>query len=230
MNALVTGANKGIGKEVVRQLADKGYATILTARDETKGQRAVDELKSKGLDVRFMPLEVTNDDSIQKLAESLTLEGLKLDVLVNNAGIHYDTWNDAQSPDWNIVDEAWKVNFLGAWKVAVALLPMLRQTNNPRIVNVSSEAGAMTETRAGTPAYSASKAAMNMLTIKLAAELAPSGFKVNSVCPGWVRTDMGGSAAPRNVAEGAASVVWAATLDKDGPSGGFFRDGKLIEW
>ncbi len=230
MNALVTGANKGLGLETVRQLAQKGYHVILTARDNQKGQKALDLLQAEGLDVRFLKLDVSDDSSIHSLADQLKAEAITLDVLINNAGIHYDTFQQAQSPDFAIVDEAFAVNFTGAWKLTVALLPFLRKADLPRIVNVTSGAGGLIGMTGGTPAYSASKAALNVLTIKLSAELESEGFKVNSVCPGWVRTDMGGSAAPRSVAEGAQSIVWAADLDKDGPTGGFYRDGQRIDW
>lgn len=230
MRALVTGANKGLGKEVVRQLAGKGYEVILTARDEAKGRATSEELKAEGLNVSFMQLDVSKPASIQSLTASLASSDVALDVLVNNAGIHYDSGQKATAPNFDIVDEALQVNYVGAWRLSVALLPMLRKSDNPRIVNVSSGAGGLTDMTGGTPAYSASKAAMNVLTIKLAAELESEGFKVNSVCPGWVRTDMGGEAAPRSVAEGASSIVWAADLSKEGPTGGFFRDGEVIPW
>ena len=230
MKALITGGNRGIGLEVARQMARKDYEVVLSARDPQKGQHAADKLKAEGLNVRFLPLDLANDRSIHALATTLNEEEKGLDVLINNAGIHYDSFQQARNPDFRIVDEAMRINFIGPWKLAVALLPLMEKVDNPRIVNVSSGAGALTDMGEGTPAYSASKAALNVLTIKLSAELTASGFKVNAVCPGWVRTDMGGPSAPRSVEEGAASVVWAADLDKHGPSGGFYRDGKPIDW
>ena len=154
----------------------------------------------------------------------------QLDALVNNAGIHYDMGNSSINPNWKIVDEATQINFLGAWRVTVGFLNLMKNSAAGRIVNVSSGAGSLNDVTPGTPAYSASKAAMNMLTIQLASELNSIGIKVNSVCPGWVRTEMGGPQAPRSVEEGAKGIVWAATLDEDGPTGGFFRDGKPIAW
>ena len=228
--ALVTGANRGLGLETANQLAQRGYAVILTGRSQEKGERALASLDSNHYDVRFHVLDVTNLESIQTLATYIETEFGQLDVLVNNAGIHYDTGHRASNPNWTIVQEATETNFLGAWKVAASLVPLLKKSGQGRIVNVSSGAGSFKDGSPGTPAYSASKAAMNMLTIQLASELKADGILVNSVCPGWVRTDMGGQAAPRSVAEGASGIVWAATLDDNGPSGGFFRDGKSIEW
>ena len=152
-----------------------------------------------------------------------------LDVLVNNAAIHYDTWQRGVDADLGVVAEALETNLLGAWRTAQACLPLLRRSEHGRIVNVSSGAGSLTEMGAGAPAYSVSKAALNALTRVLAAELSSEGILVNSVCPGWVATDMGG-AGGRPVGEGAASVIWAALLPDDGPTGGFFRDGRQLQW
>jgi NAD(P)-dependent dehydrogenase (short-subunit alcohol dehydrogenase family) len=153
----------------------------------------------------------------------------RLDVLVNNAGILYDTWQRALDADLAVVRKVFDTNTLGAWRVSQAFLPLLRRSRHGRIVNVSSGAGAFASMDGHAPAYSISKVALNALTCMLAAELRPAGILVNAVCPGWVETDMGG-AGGRPVAEGAAGIVWAATLPDNGPSGGFFRDGKPIEW
>jgi NAD(P)-dependent dehydrogenase (short-subunit alcohol dehydrogenase family) len=150
-------------------------------------------------------------------------------VVVNNAAIMYDTWARAVSADLAAVHEAFETNLFGAWRVTQALLPLLRRSPHPRVVNVSSGAGAISEMTGGTPAYSVSKAALNALTRLLAGELRPDRVLVNAVCPGWVATDMGG-AGGRPVSEGARGVVWAALLPDDGPTGGFFRDGAAIRW
>ncbi|MEO1022449.1 MAG: SDR family oxidoreductase [Bacteroidota bacterium] len=228
--AVVTGAYRGLGLETVTQLAKQNYTVVLTGRRQEKGEAVVKELRSKGYDVHYHHLDVTDIESAKQLGAFLETTFGRLDVLINNAGVHYDMGNRAVNPDWTIVQEATETNYLGAWKVAVALIPLLRKSDHGRLVNVSSGAGSLTDMSPGTPAYSASKAAMNVLTLQLAAELKADQILVNSVCPGWVRTDMGGQAAPRSVEEGASGIVWAATLPDDGPTGGFFRDGKAINW
>jgi NAD(P)-dependent dehydrogenase (short-subunit alcohol dehydrogenase family) len=226
--ALVTGANRGIGLEVCRQLVDVGYRVVLTSRDEKKGRDALTRLNHEL--ISYHPLDVTDDESMRRLRRHVEEIFSRLDVLVNNAGIHYDTWQNAEEADLNVVQEAWKTNVLGPWRMSQAFLPLMRKQKYGRIVNVSSGAGAFHGMGGGTPAYSVSKAALNMLTIKLADDVKGTGILVNAICPGWVRTEMGGESAPRSVAEGARGIVWAATLPKDGPSGGFFRDGKPIAW
>lgn len=227
--ALVTGANRGIGFEVCRQLGKRGFAVILTARDPAKGEAAAAQLRADRLDVRFLPLDVTEGSSIQAAATVLDRSAGRLDALVNNAGILYDTWQRVLDADLAVVRNVFDTNTLGAWRVCQAFLPLLRRSPRGRIVNVSSGAGSFASLDGGTPAYAISKVALNALTCMLAAELRPAGILVNAVCPGWVETDMGG-AGGRPVSEGAAGIVWAATLPDDGPSGGFFRDGKPIEW
>ncbi|MBE9159948.1 SDR family oxidoreductase [Nodosilinea sp. LEGE 06152] len=227
--ALVTGANRGIGLEVTRQLAQEGMTVILGSRDLAKGEAAAAPLVQARLEVLPQPLDVTDPDSIQHLAQTVEQQFGHLDVLVNNAGILYDTWQQASNADLAVVQEAWDTNTLGPWRMAQAFLPLLKRSPHGRIVNVSSGAGALSSMGAGTPAYSTSKAALNAFTRLLAAELKGTGILVNAVCPGWVATDMGGSGG-RPVADGAASVVWAATLPDDGPTGGFFRDGKPLDW
>jgi NAD(P)-dependent dehydrogenase (short-subunit alcohol dehydrogenase family) len=225
--AVVTGANRGIGREVVRQLAERGYTTILGSRDPEKGERAAREI---GLDnVQAAALDVSDQASVDAFAGWLTAEHAACDVLVNNAAVDYDTDARALTADLTRVRDDLETNLFGAWRTAQALLPLLRSSGHGRIVNVSSGAGQLDSMGAGTPAYSVSKASLNALTRLLAAELGSDGVLVNSVCPGWVATDMGG-AGGRPVAEGAASVVWGATLPDDGPTGGFFRDGRPLAW
>ncbi|MGH9871862.1 MAG: SDR family oxidoreductase [Pyrinomonadaceae bacterium] len=227
--ALVTGANRGIGFEACRQLAAKGFVVLLTARDARKAKTAADALNGAGR-VEPVVLDVDNADSLTKAAAEVASQHQRLDVLINNAGINYDTWETVENADIDgTVMETITTNLLGPWRVCQAFLPLLRKSPGGRIVNVSSESGSLAEMRAGPPAYQVTKAALNALTRTLAGELRDSKILVNSVCPGWVTTDMGGSGG-RPVAEGAAGIVWAATLPDGGPTGGFFQDGKPLPW
>lgn len=227
--ALVTGGNRGIGFEVCRQLASAGFLVLLTARDARKAKAAADALRSAGR-VEPLVMDVADANSIANAAAEVAKQYERLDVLINNAGINYDTWETVANADINgTVMETITTNLLGPWRVCQAFLPMLRKSRAGRIVNVSSESGSLAEMGAGPPAYQVTKAALNALTRTLAGELRGSRILVNSVCPGWVATDMGGSGG-RPVADGAAGIVWAATLPKDGPTGGFFRDGEPLPW
>ncbi|MFN2597432.1 MAG: SDR family oxidoreductase [Pyrinomonadaceae bacterium] len=228
--ALVTGANRGIGLGVVRQLARLGFDVVLGARDAEKGERASAALRQEGLSVTPVALDVTDQSSVEAARDFVAGRFGRLDVLVNNAGALYDDWQRAENADLETAREAFETNTLGAWRVCIAFIPLLKKSGHARIVNVSSESGSLASMGGGTPAYSVSKAALNVLTRKLADELRSARVVVNSVCPGWVATEMGGRDAPRTIAEGAASVVWAATLPDDGPTGGFFRDGKPLDW
>jgi NAD(P)-dependent dehydrogenase (short-subunit alcohol dehydrogenase family) len=226
---LVTGANRGIGLEVCRQLAHKGFTALLGSRDEAKGEAAARAMVAEGLAMVAYQLDVTDAASIERARTQVEKDFGRLDVLVNNAAILYDPSRRAESVELASVREALETNLFGAWRMIQAFLPLLKRSRHARIVNVSSEAGSLTSMGAGTPAYSLSKTALNALTRTLAAELRGAGILVNSVCPGWVATDMGGRGG-RPVAKGAASVVWAATLPDDGPTGGFFRDGRPLPW
>jgi NAD(P)-dependent dehydrogenase (short-subunit alcohol dehydrogenase family) len=228
--ALVTGANRGIGLEVVRQLARLGFTVILGSRDARKGEEAAEELTRDELKVYARRLDVTDEGSVEELRRWVLERFGRLDVLVNNAAILYDTWQRAENAEFDTVREAFETNTLGAWRVSKAFIPLLRADGGGRVVNVSSESGSLASMGGGTPAYSVSKAALNALTRMLADELRRDRILVNSVCPGWVATEMGGPNAPRTPAEGAAGVVWAATLPDDGPTGGFFRDGETLPW
>jgi NAD(P)-dependent dehydrogenase (short-subunit alcohol dehydrogenase family) len=225
---LVTGANRGVGQELARQLALRGDVVVLTARDLGKAERTAAALPGHER-VLARRLDVTDPASIQRVAADLDRRYGRLDVLVNNAAIHYDTWQQASTADLRVVREALEVNLLGAWQTSLAFLPLLRRSGHGRIVNVSSEAGSLAIMDGGTPAYNVSKAALNALTRMLAGELRRDRVLVNAVCPGWVATDMGGPGG-RLVAEGAASVLWAVDLPDDGPTGGFYRDGHPLPW
>jgi NAD(P)-dependent dehydrogenase (short-subunit alcohol dehydrogenase family) len=227
--ALVTGANRGIGLELVRQLARRGFTTVLGSRDLEKGRAAAELLGADGIQVEARRLDVADADSARELAAEVDGEHGRLDVLVNNAAILYDTWQRGVDADLDVVHSALETNLFGAWRTTQACLPLLRRSSHGRIVNVSSGAGSLSSMGAGSPAYSVSKTALNALTRILAAELRSDGILVNSVCPGWVATDMGGPGG-RRVEDGAASVMWAVLLPDDGPSGGFFRDGRPVDW
>ena len=222
--SLVTGANRGIGREVCRQLAELGHTVILTARDPGAAGIAAQAVRAEP-----MRLDVTDRASVADAAHWTRQRYGKLDVLVNNAAITYDTWQRAVTADLAVVREAAETNLYGPWLMVQEFLPLLRNSDHPRIVNVSSEAASLAGMGGGTPAYTASKVALNALTRMLADELRRDRILVNAVCPGWVATDMGGPGG-RPVAEGAASVVWAATLPDSGPTGGFFRDGRPLPW
>lgn len=230
--ALVSGANRGIGLEIARQLAEKGSRVILGSRDIARGEAASKFLASAGVNVLPAQLDVNFQTTIDNLASRIRSEFGGLDILVNNAAILIDETDLPSQTDPAIVKSTLETNLLGAWRLSQVFIPIMKQNHYGRIVNVSSGAGAIAE-MAGSlyaPAYSISKAALNALTIMLASELQGTGILVNAVCPGWVRTDMGGIEAPRSVKEGADTAVWLATLPDDGPTGGFFRDRTRIEW
>lgn len=224
--ALVTGGNRGIGLETARQLAELGFTVLIGVRDLAKGEAAARKLGGK---VEAIALDVAAPEAAVSAAAEVERRFGRLDVLVNNAAIHYDPSAQALQPDWTVIREAFETNVFGAWRVAAAFAPLLSASGRGRLVNVSSEGGSLASMGAGAPAYSTSKATLNALTRILAAELRGTGVLVNAICPGWVATDMGGPGG-RPVAQGAAGIVWAATLPDDGPTGGFFRDGKRLPW
>ena len=226
---LVSGGNRGIGFETCNQLAQLGHIVLLTARDLTKGKTATKQLTDKGLDIIFYQMDVSNQKSIDDTYDKIIQRFGRLDVLVNNAAILYDTWQRAIDADFEIVNQAFVTNLLGPWRLSKRFIPIMKKNGFGRIVNVSSSAGSLHFMGKGAPAYSISKTALNALTRKLAAELLGTGILVNSIDPGWVATDMGG-AGGRPVEEGVKGIVWACTLPDDGPTGGFFFDGKPIEW
>jgi len=217
--AVISGANRGIGLELARTLAGRGVTVVAGARD-------ADRVPAVEGDVRPHALDVADDASVRELASWVSGELGRVDVLVNNAGIY--PGGRASELDLGVAERAWQVNALGAWRLANALVPLMGR--GARIVNVSSGAGSLSSMDGSMPAYNVSKAALNAITRVLAADLRGRGILVNSVCPGWVRTDMGGSSATRSVAEGAGSVLWAVDLDADGPTGGFYRDGEPVTW
>jgi NAD(P)-dependent dehydrogenase (short-subunit alcohol dehydrogenase family) len=227
--ALVTGANRGIGREIVKQLAAKGITTLLAARDKAKADAAAREL-SGGEQILPRELDVNDPGSVRRLAESVASEFGKLDILVNNAGVLLDPEASALNVDMTVVQTTLATNLLGAWRVAQAFVPLLKKSGHGRIVNMSSQLGQLQSMRDAYPSYRVSKAALNAVTLMLADALKHDGVLVNSCCPGWIKTDMGGANAPGTVEEGADTPVWLATLPDDGPSGGFYQGRKRIPW
>ena len=227
--ALVTGANRGLGFEACQQLARLGFAVVLTAREQEKGEASAQKLRDEDLDVRFHPLDVTNEESIKRLAEFIEKEFGRLDALINNAGIFISEGSG------NLMDDALDIfrrtietNTFGPLNIIQKLVPLMQ--GEGRVVNLSSGMGQLTDMGNGSAAYRISKTALNAVTRLAANAIHGSNVKVNSACPGWVRTDMGGSGAPRSLEQGVETVIWLATLPDDGPSGGFFRDKKSIPW
>lgn len=221
---VVTGANRGLGREVARQCAARGDTVVLGSRDLAAGRQAAREVGAVP-----MVLDVTDPDGLAAAAQEVERAVGHVDVLVNNAAVHYDTGQDAVDVDLAVVREALETNVLGAWQATLAFLPLLRRSAHPRVVMVSSEGGSLASMGGGTPAYSVSKAALNALTRVLAGDLRQDGVLVNAVCPGWTATDMGGPGG-RPVPEGARSVLWAVDLLDGGPTGTFTRDGHPLRW
>lgn len=228
--ALVTGSNKGIGLEIVRQLAKEGFKTILTSRDENRGKESVKSLKDQGLDVDYCQLEVVNKESIDKAYEYVEKTYGRLDVLVNNAGIFSNHTKDVFNVDINEIKETVETNFYGVLLVTQAFIKLMKKNNYGRIVNLSSGMGQLEDMGAGYYGYRISKVSLNAITKIMAEELKGSNILVNTMCPGWVKTDMGGASAPRTVEQGADTAVWLSQLEDNGPSGKFFRDRKEIAW
>ncbi len=225
--ALVTGANRGIGLEVSRQLGRLGNQVIMTGRNPRALDEAATLLAHEGIAVHLEVMDVSSLESVEECGRRLEIRGIRIDVLVNNAGIYPS--GDLLSVSERTFREAMETNFLGALRTVQAFLPGMLQRNYGRVVNVSSGYGSFAEGMEGPAAYSISKAALNALTLKLASEVR-GNVKVNAACPGWVRTRMGGPEASRSVEEGADTIVWLATLPDDGPSGGLFRDRQRIDW
>lgn len=230
--ALITGANKGLGLEIARQLGQKGIAVVLGAR-QGKAEASAAELRAEGLDAHAVELDVTNDTDIAALPTFFESTFGRLDILVNNAGVQLDNGFDT-SPD--SLRQTYEANVIGPYSITQALLPLLRQAPAGRIVNQSSILGSLATISAGqggswaTPGYTSSKAALNMLTVVLAQHLADTNIKVNATHPGWVKTDLGGDSAPLAVREGARTAVRLALLPADGPTGGYFHEEESLPW
>jgi NAD(P)-dependent dehydrogenase (short-subunit alcohol dehydrogenase family) len=236
--ALVTGANKGIGKEISRQLAAKGILVLMGARDRERGEAAVSDLRAQGLPVEFIPIDVTSEASVDRAAAEVESRHARLDILVNNAGIALD-WYPGSQLTVEVLQDPFETNVFGVFRVTQALLPLLKKSKHGRIVNLSSGLGSLTRNAASDGsltirnmllAYCSSKAALNMMTIQLAQELKDAGIKVNSANPGFTATDMNQHRGPRTVEQGAATPVRLAMLPDDGPTGGVFSDAGPEPW
>lgn len=234
--ALVTGANKGLGFEISRQLAQQDIRVVMAIRDRTKGQVAIKQLLQVGLDVEFQYLDVSDIESIKLVYSYLDRTYGKLDILINNAGVCLEGEQKPSEISLNLVRQTLEINFIGAIATTQTLLPLIYKSEAGRIVNISSGRGSLTQhsdskyNYAKTLAYNSSKTALNAFTVMLAAELEDTGIKVNSADPGWCRTDMGTEAAPSSAEQGADTPVWLATLPSDGSTGGFFNSRNPIPW
>jgi NAD(P)-dependent dehydrogenase (short-subunit alcohol dehydrogenase family) len=233
--ALVTGANKGIGKEIARQLGRLGMTVRLGVRDEARGRAAAAELAAEGIDARPLPLDVTDEQSVAAAAKQLEQEHGQLDVLVNNAGVLVEMSGTATADEFR---NTFATNVIGPATVTRAMIPLLRKGSDPRVVNLSSELGSLAllsdpdSRQAAVPfyAYNSSKAALNVLTVMLANELRADGIKVNSVCPGFCATDMNNHQGTFSAADGARVAVRLATVPTDGPTGEFHGHEGPLPW
>jgi NAD(P)-dependent dehydrogenase (short-subunit alcohol dehydrogenase family) len=225
--ALVTGANKGIGLEIVRQLAAKDVEVFLSARNAAAGKKAVSAIDGQ---VQFLELDVSNDESIERAAREFGKVSQHLDVLINNAGIYPDAGFNILTISRKQLVETFQTNTFGVVKVTQAFLPYLKKASHARIINLSSGYGEIGGLTANVPSYCLSKLALNGVTIMLHQALNSQGFSVNSMCPGWVRTDMGGPGASRSVEDGADTAVWLAIEAPASFSGTSFRDRRETTW
>lgn len=225
--ALVTGGNRGIGNEIARQLAIKGFRVVLTARDHKAGTKAASSIKG---DVGFLALDVADDESITHAAESFGKESDRLDVLINNAGVYPDEGVDILTVPRELLAKTFQTNTFGAIRVIQAFLPFLSRADQARIINLSSGYGELDGLSSSVPSYCLSKLTLNGATIMFDEALRRRGIAVNSVCPGWVRTDMGGPNASLSVEEGADTTLWLASEAPHSLSGKFFRQRREISW
>jgi NAD(P)-dependent dehydrogenase (short-subunit alcohol dehydrogenase family) len=228
--ALVSGANRGIGLETCKELAQLGMQVILTSRDPDQGQAALDKITDMDSKISYHQLDITDKESIDRIQNHVKEEFGRLDVLVNNAGIYLDQGMSVFDLSEDELQKTLDVNLFGAFRLSQAFIPMMQSQKYGRVINVSSGMGSLEDMGGMNAAYKISKTALNALTRVLAGELSNTNIKVNAMCPGWVRTRMGGSVAPRSLEQGVDTIIWLATLQEDGPSGGYFRDRKPIPW
>lgn len=233
--ALVTGANRGLGFETAKQLGLKGFKVYMASRDEQKGKAACDVLKSMGMQAEPIKMDVTKTKEIRDAVDMLKRNNEVPDVIVNNAGVFLESLTETGTStsvlivDPVIILKTIETNTMGPLKLFQALVPLMRDKDDARIINISSGMGQLTDMGGNWPGYRMSKTSLNALTKILQAEVADSNITVNSVCPGWVKTDMGGDTAPRTVEEGVKTTIWLATMENP-PAGKFFRDCQEIAW
>jgi NAD(P)-dependent dehydrogenase (short-subunit alcohol dehydrogenase family) len=233
--AIVTGANRGVGREIARQLVLLGHRVILTSRDEARGKQTIAKLKREiGANDHgefvYHQLDVTNSGSIKRLHDFVMSEYATVDILVNNAAVLLDQYGRLLQTSLDVYRDTLETNLYGPLMLCQTFIPMMLERNYGRVVNISSGAGQVEDMINDMTAYRLSKLALNGLTLILANSVAGTNVLVNAGCPGWVRTDMGSPNAPRSAEEGAEGIVWLATLPDGGPHGGFFRDKQLISW
>lgn len=229
--AVVTGGNRGLGLAATRQLAARGYVTVIGSRDIDVGEAAAEALRFEQLTVHASQLDVTDSQSVDAFFRRIIGDFGRIDVLLNSAGIYLEGAAGFLEIDEATLLESINVNTVGAWRTCKAVAPQMIRQAYGRIVNVSSGWGALADMDANAAAYRISKAGLNALTCIVAADLAKHGdIKVNAVCPGWVRTRMGGPDAELSAEEAASHVVWAALLGKNDPTGGFFKLREAIAW
>ncbi len=228
--ALITGANKGLGLGCAQALSDRGYTVIMTARDLKKLKPEADKLKAKNKNIHALQMDTSNVNSIQETINKITFDHKTIDILINNAGIYNDGLKDDGKKFVETMATTFLTNTIGPALIIKSILPIMIKNKFGRIVNVSSGMAGLAEMGGGFLAYRTSKAALNAVTRVFTQETQGQDILINSVCPGWVKTDMGGAGASRSIPEGVASILWAADLPAGGPTGGFFRDGKPLAW
>lgn len=228
--ALVTGGNRGIGHEICRQFAQKDITVVLGARDSNKAQEATERLAAEDTTVIPVTLDVTSPESIAAAIGHVERDHGRLDILVNNAGVFLDKDGAAETIDLDRVRRTMETNTYGPILLCQAAIPLMRRQDYGRIVNLASELGSLTDMQTLYPAYRMSKTALIAYTRILAKELSGTGILVNAMCPGWVKTEMGGPNALREIEDSADTAIWLATLPDDGPTGGFFKDHKPLPW
>jgi NAD(P)-dependent dehydrogenase (short-subunit alcohol dehydrogenase family) len=228
--AVVTGANRGIGLETCRQLSQQGIFTILTSREESKGKAALDTLRQEGGDLISHQLDITDQESINRLDAFILERYGRCDILVNNAGVFLDRGLSIFEVPIDLLKETLEINSFGALDMCRTFLPLMEKHGYGRIINVSSGMGMISTLSGYSSAYKLSKVLLNAMTRIMADEVKEKNIKINTMDPGWVRSDMGGTSAPRSLAQGADTIVWLANLPADGPTGGFFGDRQPIHW
>lgn len=227
--ALITGASRGIGLEIGKQLLSHGFTVIFTSRNMLIGRPLVNELRKEHKTAWFHQLDVTEEESIRDMVEYVLEEHGRVDVLINNAGVYLDEGQSTLNVDLDDMRKTMETNVYGPMMVTRAILPALKKSDDARVINLSSDMGQISSMGGGSPAYRISKTALNALTIIQSSELSSEGIKVNAIHPGWIRTDMGGRGAPRSLEEGTDTAVWLAT-EPDIPTGKYFFERKVIDW